>query len=143
MVQTLSTLHALPVLMSGQVFLKRTHSRAKRSFSTPKGERKSTPKSTENRRKLTLGGSRAASGSDFWRSERLGRATRSDSGRLGRLGERLGATKSVKVGWSGSVGSVRSRGPPESPGGNSNRDNNNNNKNDNNNNDDNNNKNNI
>ena len=74
--------------------------------------RKSTPKSTKNRRKSRLGAARATFSVDFGRSKRLGRATRSDSGRLERLGVRLGATKSIEVGQSGSVGSSRSGDPP-------------------------------
>ena len=53
-VHKLLNLHALPVLMSGQVSLERTHSAAKRSFSTPKGERKATPKAIENRPLLSV-----------------------------------------------------------------------------------------
>ena len=68
----------------------------------------------------------------------------SDLGRLGplgQLGEQLGATKSVEVGRSGSVGSVLGARTPESTGGNSYRDDNDNdNNNDDNNNNNNNNK---
>ena len=91
-------------------------SRSARAVSNEK-PRKSTPKSTKNRRKLTLGASRARLLALLGRSKRPGRATRSDSGRLGRLGERLGATKSVEVGRSGSVVSARvgqvARPPPK------------------------------
>ena len=72
--------------------------------------RKSTRKSTRNRQKSRLGASRAPFSVDFCRSERLGRATQGDSGRLERLRERLGATETVEVGRSGTVGSARSRG---------------------------------
>ena len=66
--------------------------------------------------------SRSVSGALFGRLWSLEAARSSDSGRFEQLGERLGATKSVEVGRSGSVGSVRSREGPEPPGGNSNRD---------------------
>ena len=84
---------------------------------------KSVPRSTRNRRKSRLGAVRAPFSVDFGRSKRLGRATRSDSGRLGRLGERLGATKWVEVGRSRSLGRPGCASAPECTGGNSNRDN--------------------
>ena len=84
--------------------------------------RKSTQKSTRNHRKSCLGASRAPFSVDFWRSERLGRATRADSGRLGATRAIPRATKSVEVRRSGSVGTARSRDPPQSKSGNSNRD---------------------
>ena len=74
---------------------------------------KSIPTSTQIRSQSRLGAARATFSIDFGRSKRLSQATRSDSGRLGRLGrlvERLGATKWVEVGRSGSVGSARLRG---------------------------------
>ena len=89
-----------------------------------KKRRQSTQKSTRNRRKRRLGASRAPSGVNFCHSKWVSQATWSDSGRLGRLGERLGATKSVEVGRSGSLGRPGCASRPEAPGGNSNRDNN-------------------
>ena len=90
-------------------FAMRVESLARCNLEKP---RKSTRKSTRNRQKSRLGASRAPFSVDFCRSERLGRATRGDSGRLERLVERLGATESVEVGRSGSVGSARARGDP-------------------------------
>ena len=110
----------LPAKTEVRPFALRVESLARCNLEKPL---KSIPKSTQNRRKSRLGAARASFSIDFGRSKRLGRVTRSDSGRLERLGERLAATKSVEVGRSGSVGSARARGYPESSGGNSNRDN--------------------
>jgi hypothetical protein len=109
----------LPVKTEVRLFALRVESLARCNLEKPL---KSVPKSTQNRRKSRLGAAQATFSIDFGRSKRLGRATWSDSGRLGRLGERLGATKSVEVGRSGSVGSVRGARNPESTGGNSYRD---------------------
>ena len=92
-------------------------------------ERKSVPKSTRNHRRSRLGAAQATFSVDFGRSKQLGRATWSDSRRLERLGEPLGATKSIEVGRSGSVGRPGRAGSPRPTCGNSNRDNSNNNNN--------------
>ena len=101
----------LPAKTEVRPFALRVESLARCNLEKP---RKSIPKSTQNRRKSRLGAARASFSIDFGRSKRLGRATWSNSGRLGRLGERLGATKWVEVGRSGSVRSVRSRGEARS-----------------------------
>ena len=109
----------LPVKTEVRLFALRVESLARCNLEKP---RKSVPRSTQNRRKSRLEAARATFSVDFCRSKRPGRATRSDSGRFGRLSERLGETKSVEVGRSGSVGSAQGARIPESPGGNSYRD---------------------
>ena len=99
----------LPAKTEVRPFALRVESLARCNLEKPL---KSLPTSTQNRRKSCLGATRATFSVDFGRSKQLGRATRSDSGRLGATRR---ATRSDQVDRSGSIGvgrSARSRGVP-------------------------------